>query len=112
MNLKRICPYCNAEFMTEINSKKYCRKQCAVLAARRNRNALKTCMCLWCGQVFKAARERRFCDNPCRDGYKRQVGLYLKKETRVPVKISVNDVAKQCKIQGISYGKYVQMKKL
>ncbi len=113
MKLTRICSYCNAKFTTEINSKKYCRKQCAVLAARKKRGIPnRKFLCLWCGQIFKAARKRDFCDVPCRNGYKKQLGIYLKKETKIPVKITVNDVAKECKVQGISYGKYVCMKKL
>ena len=112
MKLTKICPYCNTRFSTEINSRKYCRKQCALLASRKKTTASKKCLCLWCGQVFKAARKRKFCNPSCRTGYKNQLGIYLKKEIRVPVKISVNDVARECKTQGISYGKYVCIKKL
>jgi len=112
MKSEKICPYCNTRFVAKSNAKKYCRKQCALLASRRKTPASKKCLCLWCGQVFKAARRRKFCAKACRSGYLAQLGIYLKKEVRIPVRITVNDVAKQSRIQGISYGKYVCLKKL
>lgn len=112
MKQTKICPYCNTVFVTELNSKKYCKSKCASLASHRRKQKLKKHLCLWCGQVFDAKRKRKFCDRACRNSFEKQQGIYLKKEIRVPVRITVNDVAKECKKSGLSYGRYVCMKKL
>lgn len=112
MKRKVVCPYCNTVFFTGLNAKKYCKRKCAELASRQSRNKELLCLCQWCATVFKAKRKRKFCDNLCRKNFAAQKGVYLKKQIPVRVRISVNDVAKECKKTGITYGKYVLMKKL
>ena len=120
MLITKICPYCKRTFTTQINSRKFCKNSCARLDSyrrRRKRNATrlkasKRYMCQWCGKIFAAARKRSFCCDECRRSYCDARGTIRKTTTLVPVKITLADVSKASKNKGISYGKYVVLKKL
>jgi len=116
----KICPYCKRTFTTKINSRKFCKNSCARLDAcrrRRRQSSLRTkaskgYMCQWCGKIFATARKRSFCCDDCRKCYCDARGTIRKTTTLVPVKITLTDVSKASKNTGISYGKYVVLKKL
>ena len=108
----KICPYCNSEFLSEINSRKYCTKKCAELALKRRRSKSGKCLCQWCGQVFTAKRKKKFCNFNCQYTYMSKLGKIQMKVTKVPVKITINDVARESKKEGLTYGRYVSIKQI
>ena len=112
MKQTKICPYCNKTFVTELNSKKYCRKLCAALAQARLRAKPKKRLCQLCGQVFKTNARKKFCNKSCQGEYMSRLGIYRKKEIKIPVRFTITDIDTQCKKTGISYGKFVSLKKL
>ena len=112
MKQTKICPYCRKTFETDGNSRKFCRKKCAILAAKKRDKTEKSFLCQWCGQVFTAQRKRKFCNIPCQTTYMRKLGLLKRKVVKIPVKITIEDVAKGSKEERLTYGRYVSLKKL
>ena len=112
MKQTKICPYCNKTFVTELNSKKYCRQKCTVLASAKRSEKKKDCLCQWCGQVFTAKRKKKFCDSNCQSTYMKKLGKIQKTVIKIPVKITLNDAARQSKEEGITYGRYVSLKRI
>jgi len=108
----KICPYCSSTFSSDVNSRKYCTKKCAKLALKRRRGKSERCLCQWCGQVFTAKRKKKFCNFNCQNTYLRKLGILQMKVTKIPVKITINDVARESKKEGLTYGRYVSLKML
>ncbi len=108
----KICPYCSSSFSSEVNARKYCSQRCAGLALKKRRGKTKRCLCQWCGQVFTAKRKKKFCDFNCQSTYMKKLGQIQKTVIKIPVKITLNDAARQSKEEGITYGRYVSLKRI
>ncbi len=115
MKQTKKCSYCGKEFSyTSRNAKKYCRSYCALLAAKKRRikNKQMNFLCQWCGEVFTAERRKKFCKPSCQAEYMKKLGILRKTVTKIPVKVTITDVVNDCKKSNITYGRYVQIKKL
>ena len=108
----KICPYCSKKFPSEHNARKYCSRKCSGLASKKNQGKSRRCLCQWCGLIFTAKRKRKFCNIDCQCTYLSKLGTIQMKVTKIPVKITIEDVAKQCKTEGLTYGRYVSLKKI
>lgn len=112
MKIKKICPYCSREFLTSSNARKFCRKRCFELAAKKRKKKPNRYLCQWCGQVFTSKRKKKFCKKECHAVYMRKIGILHKKVMKVPVRITVEDALSGAKKEGLTYGKYVVLKNL
>lgn len=112
MKQTKICPYCRKEFTTTLNAKKFCRKACAALASKQRASKKSEYLCQWCGQVFKAARRKKFCSTLCQGSYMKRLGYINKTEIRIPVKYTLYDIESNSRREGITYGKYVSLHKI
>lgn len=108
----KICPCCGKTFVAEHNARKFCKKKCAMLAARKRVRKDKQYLCQWCGQIFEAQREKKFCNLSCQKDYMKNLSKYRKTVIKVPVKITIEDAAKGSKEEKLTYGRYVSIKKI
>ncbi len=112
MRQTKICLHCGKVFETDLNSRKFCRKKCAVYFAKKHTKAEKRFLCHWCGEVFSAYRKKRFCSSDCQSVYMHKYTPYRRKEVKIPVKITIEDAVKGSKEEKLTYGKYVSLKKI
>lgn len=112
MNRIKICPCCKKDFMAESNAQKFCCKKCAALAVKKRKKKKKRYLCQWCGQVFKAERRKKFCNLSCQSTYMQRLGIVKKSVVKIPVKITIEDVAKNSKKEHLTYGRYVSLKRI
>ena len=112
MNRNKICPCCNKVFSLESNAQKFCGKKCAAAAVKKRRKKGNRYLCQWCGQVFSAERRKKFCCISCRSTYMQELGIMRKKVVKIPVKITIEDVARGSKEEKLTYGRYVSLKKI
>lgn len=115
MKQTKKCSYCGREFTkTSGNARKYCRRYCALLAAKKRKikDKEKKFLCQWCGEIFTAGRRKKFCNPSCQSQYMKKLGILQKTVTKIPVKVTINDVVSGCKSSNLTYGRYVQIKKL
>ncbi len=100
--ITRICKSCGKSFTTNANARMYCNSQCAK-AEKKKQPILWTYTCCWCGQKFKAERKRKYCTEDCRltANGRKKTGLMLERPD-----LSLTDVARLAKEEGLSYGKY------
>jgi len=108
----KLCPCCNRRFTLEFNAQKFCSKKCAETAAKNRRKRSNRYLCQWCGQVFKADRRKKFCGISCRSTYMQELGIMRKTVVKIPVKITIEDVARGSKEEKLTYGRYVSLKKI
>ena len=69
-------------------------------------------MCQWCGKIFAQTRLKGFCSDVCQQTYENARGTIRKTEIRIPVKITLTDVARASQKTGLTYGKYVSLHKI
>ncbi len=81
-------------------------------AAKKRKIKEKKYMCQWCGSLFHAERRKKFCTLACQKQYMKKLGILQKTVTKIPVKVTINDVVNDCKKTKLTYGRYVQIKKL
>lgn len=100
------CKYCGKEFTTDNHRQKYCTVECRDKAYKEKRFkplGTRVFECEFCGELFEADSKRRFCTPECRLKYER--GKRKPKKTKKP-KLSLNQVAKLSREEGLSYGQY------
>ena len=99
------CEYCGKEFTTTHNSQKYCTVECRDKARHNKRLGTRVFECEFCGELFEADAKRRFCTVECR----RKAERKKKKQTKPKKpKLSLEQVAKLSREEGLSYGEYVK----
>jgi len=104
------CPICGKQTILEYQP--FCSKKCATLNEKKRSKKVKPYLCQWCGQIFKSHRMRKFCNLSCQKTYMRRLGILKKTVIKVPVKITVEDVAKKSKEEKLTYGRYVSINKI
>lgn len=112
MKQNRVCRYCGNIFVTDQNAKKFCRKKCSILASKKQKKKEKDCLCQWCGEGFSSERKKKFCSALCHSSYMKNMGIYKKTVIKVPVKITIKDAVEGARTEGITYGRYVSLKKI
>lgn len=102
--LTRTCEYCGKEFETSCHNGKFCSMKCRDKAYKERKVRLgeRTFYCELCGKAFESDRRRRFCTDECRRKAERG-----KKKSRKKPKLSLEQVAKLSREEGLSYGRYV-----
>ena len=106
-NREETCGQCGKVFVTTNHNQKYCSVECRDKAYKEKPYkplGTRVFECEFCGELFEADAKRRFCTPECRR--KAEQG---KKKIRKPKKpkLSLIDVAKLCREEGLSYGQYV-----
>ena len=105
-NRQATCEYCGKEFKTTNHNQKYCSAECRDQAYKtRPSKPLGTRVfeCEFCGELFKADAKRRFCTVECR----RKAERGKKKQTKPKKpKLTLEQVAKLSREEGLSYGQY------
>lgn len=100
-----ICPVCNKAFIGA-NCAKYCSAKCRKTAARKRKQkevAERILICAYCGATFQSAKKRKYCEL-CQEKNRRK----RKPRERVKPKLSIEEVAKLSREEGLSYGEYVK----
>lgn len=114
MALRKVtCALCGNEFETEKNAKHYCSVKCRRRAqAKRDkeRRGLRTFTCAWCGNEFLSTRKRKYCKADCRLMANGKI-LPRTKKTEKP-KMTIEQIAKASREEGLSYGEYVRKYRL
>ena len=108
----KICPVCKKQFKTEQNARKYCKNKCAYAALKKRKKKQMPVLCQWCGQIFKSDHKVKFCNTLCRGEYMKNLIIFKKKVTKVPVKVTIEDAVKGSREEGITYGRYVKLYRL
>lgn len=99
------CKYCGKEFTSTHNSQKYCTVECRDKARHNKRLGTRVFECEFCGELFEADAKRRFCTVECRR--KAESARKKKRKPKKP-KLSLEQVAKLSREEGLSYGEYVK----
>ncbi len=101
--LTKICECCGKEFKTSCRRGKYCSMECRdkVYKERKVRLGVRTFYCELCGKAFESDKRRKFCTPECRRKAERGG-----KKSKKP-KLSLEQVAKLSREEGLSYGRYV-----
>lgn len=93
------CPVCKKVF---ISAK--CRKT-AAKQRKQKEIAERRLTCAYCGAVFQSAKKRKYC---CEECQRRACGdLKRKPRERVKPKLSIEEIAKRCREENLTYGQYV-----
>lgn len=106
-NREETCRQCGKVFVTTNHNQKYCSVECRDKAYKEKPYkplGTRVFECEFCGDLFESDTKRRFCTPECRLKYERE--KKKPKKTKKP-KLSLNDVAKLCREECLSYGKYV-----
>ena len=109
------CRWCGKEFTAKYNSSQYCSSECK---KSKNKAMLKwskkpnyTIKCAWCGEIFSAGRKRKYCCYLCSlrgTGKINGIAKHQKGKHKIDKPFtSIEEVAKICGEQGISYGQYM-----
>ena len=112
MKYSRVCRYCGNDFVTNQNAKKFCRKKCSILASKKKLKKESGRLCQWCGSTFTSERPRKFCTPECYSGFMQKNTIYLKRVIKVPVKITLKEAVDGAQKEGLTYGRYVSLKKI
>ena len=115
MKFEKICPYCGKKFVTDRNTRKFCRQACARHWRKRERSGHtggKRYLCQWCAKHFFAKRKVCFCCDECHSKYMSVQGIYSKKITSLRFKITLTDAESGARKEGITYGKYIAIHKI
>lgn len=99
-----ICPVCGKKFVKEKNAQRFCSEKCRKAYNRRKpeNDTFKEYQCKWCGKIFKYDRKKDYCSDDCR---LRANGR--RKKSRKKAKVSLEEIAKRCREENLSYGQYV-----
>lgn len=100
------CEHCGKEFVTTNHNQKYCSVECRQKAYKEKPYkplGTRVFECEFCGELFEADIKRKFCTPECRLKYERG-----KRKTRKPKKpkLTLEQVAKLSREEGLSYGQY------
>jgi len=101
------CAQCGKEFTTTHPTQKYCTLECRDKAykSRDKRLGRRVFECEFCNKLFEADAKRRFCTPECR----RKAERKKKKQTKPKKpKLTLEQVAKLSREEGLSYGEYVK----
>ena len=102
------CPVCKKVFIGA-NCAKYCSAKCRKTAAKQRKQkeiVERRLTCAYCGAVFQSAKKRKYC---CEECQRRACGVLKRKpRERVKPKLSIEEIAKLSREEGLSYGEYVK----
>ena len=91
------CRTCGIKFKLDATHKVYCSAECRIEGEAKDNRRVHMCTCLTCGTIFRAVSDNiKYCSDKC-DKSKQKTQSIL----------SVNEVARRAKEEGISYGEYV-----
>lgn len=91
------CRTCGIKFKTDATHKVYCSTECRIEGEAKDNNRVHMCTCLTCGTIFRAVSDNiKYCSDKCD-----------KSKRKTQSKLTVNEVARRAKDEGISYGEYV-----
>lgn len=108
----KICPVCKKKFKTEQNARKYCKDKCAYAALKKRKKKKTAILCQWCGEIFKSDHRVKFCNSSCRGNYMKNLIILKRKVTKVPVKVTIEDIARGSREEHLTYGRYVKLHRL
>ena len=97
------CKTCGKQFVSFSNGQKYCSEECR-RAYYKQPLGKRTFECAFCGNSFEADARRKYCSAECR--IKSEASAKKRSKRKKP-KLSLNQVAKFCREEGLSYGRYV-----
>ena len=102
---KKICCFCKKEYEGD-NASIYCSAECRRAMEKKRKEkeiANRAQICAFCGVVFYSDRRKKYCCDKCRD----KANGKRSAKPRKKAKMSIEEVAKLCRKEGLSYGQYV-----
>ena len=96
----KFCVHCKKRFTTNQNAQKYCSEECKIVANKQPKG-IRTFVCEFCGSRFETDFKRKYCSVECRENAKRSASKCRKPKKP---KLSLNQIAKLCREEGMSYG--------
>lgn len=91
------CRTCGIKFKPDSTHKVYCSTECRIEGEAKDNRRIHMCTCLTCGTIFKAVSDNiKYCSEQCD-----------KSKRKTQSKLSVIEVARRAKDEGMSYGEYV-----
>lgn len=99
-----VCPVCGKKFIKESSAQKHCSDKCRKVYHRKKPmgEILKEYKCAWCGKTFKYDRRKNYCSYDCR-----RKANGKRKNNRKKANVSLEEIAKRCREENLSYGQYV-----
>lgn len=105
---KRKCLMCGKEFLKKCNSQKYCSEECRLKDYYKKKNPEKEIICECCGKTFITHCKKKYCSEKCRRIANSPSKKPSKRNSRKRNNfISLNDMARIARENGISYGQLV-----
>ena len=107
METVKKCSECGKEFILKRGNQQYCCPKCK----RRHGSkyvplGVRTFVCTFCGTKFESPHRKKFCCEKCRTNHYRNGKGH---KTSLPKgTLSLDEVAKIAKEQGLTYGQYMQ----
>ena len=98
------CKMCGDEFTRTSNSNKYCDKCKKRIKERKKAKKIYTCQCKNCGKIFDSKTKKDYCNTACEESYN-QINKPVAKTVNGGK--SLDEMAKLCRMEGLSYGQYL-----
>lgn len=109
---EKICPVCGKSFTLGFRQTRrvYCSEECRNIAQENRRKCEKEKekiyhSCEWCGVGLPKNSTDKYCSDECRR--KAERNSTQKKSGRKKKPLSIDDIVKLAKKEGLSYGQYV-----
>lgn len=108
MALRKLVCICGKTFVTENNAQKHCSTKCRrVAAANRKKNTILTeQICDFCGEIFSYPRKKKYCSDVCCSKANGR-GTSYNPNTKGTPSMTIEQVARASREEGLSYGQYV-----
>lgn len=110
MKIEKVCPICGKTFeVTECfeNRRKYCSLDCRNKGYRKKREERTYYYCKWCGEMLPKNSTHKYCSESCELKATRNSASGRTNKKRKKKGLSIDEISRLAKAEGLSYGKYV-----
>ena len=105
MDKEKKCPECGKMFETEGKSRKtYCSVECREKHYAKTKKPKLYYQCEYCGKVYEQGSTNPYCSDACKNMYS---SGRAKNTGRKNKALSIVDISKLAKAEGMTYGQYV-----
>lgn len=105
MTKEKKCPVCGKIFGTEGKARKtYCSVECREKHYAKVKKSKLYFQCEYCGTPFKEGSTNPYCSDECQNMYS---SGRVKNTGRKKKALSIVDISKRAKAEGMTYGQYV-----
>ena len=98
------CPECEKMFEKRTPRQTYCCVECRVKHYEKNKPPKLYYQCEYCGKVYKQGSENQYCSDECKSKY---ASGRDKKRVRKKKPLSIAEINRLAKAEGLTYGQYI-----